>query len=145
MENSGLEVLLPPTGDSDSGAPALSGLPDLSRPFTVLGIETSCDDTAAAVVRSDGVVLGEVRAVLNGTDIFRNFPILEKFAKPESLKNLEIWKTRECRGSTRQIYCGRLPRYHNGNCQSQFTAVSSYHTLYRLGYHTLSRKMYRIY
>lgn len=29
--------------------------------FTVLGVESSCDDTAAAVVRSDGVVLGEAR------------------------------------------------------------------------------------
>lgn len=29
------------------------------RGCTVLGIETSCDDTAAAVVRGDGVVLGE--------------------------------------------------------------------------------------
>jgi N6-L-threonylcarbamoyladenine synthase len=29
------------------------------RTFVVLGIESSCDDTAAAVVRSDGVVLGE--------------------------------------------------------------------------------------
>eukprot|EP01084_Bolivina_argentea_P161320 280847_1 len=37
-----------------------SGLPDTSQCFTVLGIETSCDDTAAAVVRSDGAVLGEV-------------------------------------------------------------------------------------
>lgn len=41
---------------------ARSGLPDLTRPFTVLGIETSCDDTAAAVVRSDGTVLGEAIA-----------------------------------------------------------------------------------
>ncbi|CAM9762306.1 unnamed protein product [Heterosigma akashiwo] len=41
---------------------ALSGLPDLSRPFTVLGIETSCDDTGAAVVRSDGRILGEALA-----------------------------------------------------------------------------------
>lgn len=30
--------------------------------FTVLGIETSCDDTGVAVVRSDGVVLGEALA-----------------------------------------------------------------------------------
>jgi N6-L-threonylcarbamoyladenine synthase len=29
------------------------------RPFVVLGVESSCDDTAAAVVRSDGTVLGE--------------------------------------------------------------------------------------
>ena len=35
----------------------------------VLGIETSCDDTAAAVVRGDGVVLGEAiasQAVIHG-------------------------------------------------------------------------------
>jgi len=38
---------------------ALSGLPDMSKPFTVLGIESSCDDTGAAVVRSDGTILGE--------------------------------------------------------------------------------------
>ncbi|KAG5176158.1 glycoprotease family-domain-containing protein [Tribonema minus] len=31
-------------------------------PFTVLGIETSCDDTGAAVVRSDGTILGEALA-----------------------------------------------------------------------------------
>jgi N6-L-threonylcarbamoyladenine synthase len=30
------------------------------RPFTVLGIETSCDETAAAVVRSSGEVLSDV-------------------------------------------------------------------------------------
>lgn len=41
---------------------AWSGLPDRSRPFTVLGIESSCDDTGAAVVRSDGVILGEALA-----------------------------------------------------------------------------------
>lgn len=31
------------------------------RDFVVLGVESSCDDTAAAVVRSDGSVLGECR------------------------------------------------------------------------------------
>ena len=36
--------------------------PPLPEPFTVLGIETSCDDTGVAVVRSDGVVLGEALA-----------------------------------------------------------------------------------
>ncbi len=41
-----------------------SGLPDfVGKPhFTVLGIETSCDDTGVAVVRSDGVILGEALA-----------------------------------------------------------------------------------
>jgi N6-L-threonylcarbamoyladenine synthase len=43
----------------DSTPTALSGLPDTSKPYAVLGIETSCDDTAAAVVRSDGTILGE--------------------------------------------------------------------------------------
>jgi tRNA N6-adenosine threonylcarbamoyltransferase len=38
----------------------LSGLPDRSKPFLVLGIESSCDDTGAAIVRSDGVVLSNV-------------------------------------------------------------------------------------
>lgn len=41
---------------------AKSGLPDMSKPFTVLGIESSCDDTGAAVVRSDGIILGEALA-----------------------------------------------------------------------------------
>ena len=39
-----------------SSAPWDSAAPG---PFVVLGIETSCDDTAVAVVRSDGVILGE--------------------------------------------------------------------------------------
>ena len=41
---------------------ALSGLPNRSKHFTVLGIESSCDDTGAAVVRSDGVILGQALA-----------------------------------------------------------------------------------
>jgi tRNA N6-adenosine threonylcarbamoyltransferase len=41
---------------------ARSGLPDRSRLFTVLGIESSCDDTGAAIVRSDGLILGEALA-----------------------------------------------------------------------------------
>lgn len=41
---------------------ALSGLPDRTQPFTVLGIESSCDDTGAAVIRSDGAILGEALA-----------------------------------------------------------------------------------
>lgn len=50
--------------DSNSGSKyvAASGLPDRTKPFVVLGIESSCDDTGAAVVRSDGVILGEALA-----------------------------------------------------------------------------------
>jgi len=43
------------------GRGAASGLPR-GAPFTVLGIETSCDDTGAAVMRSDGTILGEALA-----------------------------------------------------------------------------------
>lgn len=39
---------------------SLSGLPDRTRPFTVLGIESSCDDTGVAIVRSDGTILSQV-------------------------------------------------------------------------------------
>ena len=51
---------------------ALSGLPkqllekkypyvdSILKPFVVLGIETSCDDTAVGIVRSDGVILANV-------------------------------------------------------------------------------------
>ena len=49
-----------PGGNTGFAFEAKSGLPQtLDRPFTVLGIESSCDDTGAAVVRSDGVILGE--------------------------------------------------------------------------------------
>jgi N6-L-threonylcarbamoyladenine synthase len=41
---------------------AKSGLPENTSHFTVLGIESSCDDTGAAVVRSDGKILGEALA-----------------------------------------------------------------------------------
>ena len=34
----------------------------LSQPFTVLGIETSCDDTGVAILSSDGTILGEAIA-----------------------------------------------------------------------------------
>ncbi len=36
--------------------------PPAGRPFTVLGIETSCDDTGVAIVSSDGRILGEALA-----------------------------------------------------------------------------------
>lgn len=49
----------------------LSGLPDLSKPFLVLGIESSCDDTGAAIVRSDGVILSNV--------VYSQYEIHEKF------------------------------------------------------------------
>lgn len=54
-----------PGGPNGDTFVAKSGLPDNkdnNNVFTVLGIESSCDDTGAAVVRSDGVILGEALA-----------------------------------------------------------------------------------
>ena len=56
------KVTYKPGGDDGKTFSALSGLPDRTKLFTVLGIESSCDDTGAAVVRSDGVILGEALA-----------------------------------------------------------------------------------
>lgn len=48
-----------------------SGLPDTSKPFTVLGIESSCDDTGVAIVRSDGTILSNI--------VYSQHTIHEKF------------------------------------------------------------------
>jgi tRNA N6-adenosine threonylcarbamoyltransferase len=58
----GVQVTYAPGGVDGLSFRAKSGLPDRTRPFTVLGIESSCDDTGAAVVRSDGVILGQALA-----------------------------------------------------------------------------------
>lgn len=58
-DNGRWSTVYAPGGDDGLTFMARSGLPDRSKPFTVLGIESSCDDTGAAVVRSDGVILGE--------------------------------------------------------------------------------------
>jgi N6-L-threonylcarbamoyladenine synthase len=57
----GLVTYQLPVSESGNNV-AASGLPNRTRPFTVLGIESSCDDTGAAIVRSDGVILGEALA-----------------------------------------------------------------------------------
>eukprot|EP00980_Cylindrotheca_fusiformis_P007542 scaffold1561_cov129-Cylindrotheca_fusiformis.AAC.34 len=55
-------VTYQPGGPNGKIFQSKSGLPDLSQDFTVLGIESSCDDTGAAVIRSDGKILGEALA-----------------------------------------------------------------------------------
>jgi len=60
-----------PGGSDGVSFEAKSGLPDRTKPFLVLGIESSCDDTGAAVVRSDGVILGE--SLASQHDIHENF------------------------------------------------------------------------
>jgi N6-L-threonylcarbamoyladenine synthase len=53
------DFLLPElTGNSAPDDPDRFSSPQ-ERPYVVLGVESSCDDTAAAVVRSDGTILGE--------------------------------------------------------------------------------------
>eukprot|EP00549_Striatella_unipunctata_P003833 CAMPEP_0118674756 /NCGR_PEP_ID=MMETSP0800-20121206/1064_1 /TAXON_ID=210618 ORGANISM="Striatella unipunctata, Strain CCMP2910" /NCGR_SAMPLE_ID=MMETSP0800 /ASSEMBLY_ACC=CAM_ASM_000638 /LENGTH=428 /DNA_ID=CAMNT_0006569985 /DNA_START=115 /DNA_END=1402 /DNA_ORIENTATION=+ len=54
-----------PGGKLGDSFEAKSGLPNRTKLFTVLGIESSCDDTGAAVVRSDGKILGESLASQN--------------------------------------------------------------------------------
>jgi hypothetical protein len=80
-------VTYAPGGLDGSVFQAKSGLPDLSRLFTVLGIESSCDDTGAAVVRSDGLILGESLASQHA--IHEKFggvvPSLAKSAHEENL------------------------------------------------------------
>lgn len=69
---------------------AKSGLPDRSKPFTVLGIESSCDDTGAAVIRSDGVILGE--SLASQSEIHEEFggivPGLAKTAHEEKIDSV---------------------------------------------------------
>lgn len=50
---------------------AQSGLPNISKPFIVLGIESSCDDTGVAIVKSDGTILSNI--------VISQYAIHEKF------------------------------------------------------------------
>lgn len=68
---------------------ALSGLPNLERPFTVLGIESSCDDTGVGIVRSDGVVLANV--VLSQYEIHEKFGgIVPSLAMEAHKANIDV-------------------------------------------------------
>lgn len=48
-----------------------SGLPRIDKCFTVLGIESSCDDTGVSIVRSDGKILSNI--------VYSQYQIHEKF------------------------------------------------------------------
>jgi N6-L-threonylcarbamoyladenine synthase len=81
-------VTYQPGGPNGDTFVAKSGLPlDVTKLFTVLGIESSCDDTGAAVVRSDGKILGE--ALASQADIHEEWggvvPGLAKTAHEENL------------------------------------------------------------
>lgn len=68
---------------------ALSGLPDRSKPFTVLGIESSCDDTGAAIITSDGLILGEALASQN--DIHESWGgVVPGLARDEHVAKIDI-------------------------------------------------------
>lgn len=68
---------------------SLSGLPDTSQPFTVLGIESSCDDTGVSVVRSDGTILSSV--VYSQYDIHKKFGgIVPSLAMEQHKLNIDV-------------------------------------------------------
>ena len=77
-------------GDNGRGFVAHSGLPDTTKLFTVLGIESSCDDTGVAIVRSDGRILGE--ALASQADIHEQWggvvPGLARTAHEENLDRI---------------------------------------------------------
>jgi hypothetical protein len=74
------------------GAGAASGLPAEALNgglFTVLGIETSCDDTGAAVVRSDGLILGE--ALASQYEIHQEFGgVVPGLARDAHSQNIDV-------------------------------------------------------
>jgi len=68
---------------------ALSGLPDLTKPFTVLGIESSCDDTGVAIVKSDGTIVSNV--VYSQFDIHKKFGgIVPSLAMEQHKLNINV-------------------------------------------------------
>jgi len=68
---------------------SLSGLPNTSKPFTVLGIESSCDDTGVSVVRSDGTILSSV--VYSQYDIHKKFGgIVPSLAMEQHKLNIDV-------------------------------------------------------
>ena len=79
-----------------------SGLPDRTRPFLVLGIESSCDDTGAAVVRSDGTILSNV--------VYSQYEIHERFGGIVPRYYLS-WSSQLSRSSSPQAH-QRLPLWN---------------------------------
>lgn len=58
----GHSITYQPAGTDGRSFQALSGLPTDLKNFIVLGIESSCDDTGAAIVHCNGTILGEALA-----------------------------------------------------------------------------------
>lgn len=90
VDNGRWSVAYAPGGKDGISFEAKSGLPDRTKPFTVLGIESSCDDTGAAVLRSDGVILGE--SLASQSEIHEEFggivPGLAKTAHEEKIDSV---------------------------------------------------------
>jgi hypothetical protein len=63
----------------------LSGLPPRDRPYLVLGIESSCDDTGVAIVRSDGTTLSN--------SVYSQYAVHEKFGGIVPSLAMEAHKT----------------------------------------------------
>jgi len=66
----------------------ISGLPDLNKKFIILGIETSCDDTAVGIVQSDGAILANI--ICSQHEIHKEFngivPILAMNSHKEKIR-----------------------------------------------------------
>ena len=62
-----------------------SGSPDITKPFLMLGIESSCDDTGVAIVKSDGTILSNV--VYSQYDVHSKFGGVVPSLAMESHKN----------------------------------------------------------
>lgn len=66
-----------------------SGLPKQDKPYLVLGIETSCDDTGVGIVRSDGKILANV--VYSQNEIHEKFGgIVPSLAMEAHKSNIDI-------------------------------------------------------
>lgn len=66
-----------------------SGLPNTNKLYTVLGIESSCDDTGVAIVRSDGVILGE--SLKSQHDVHsKHGGVVPGLARDEHVRNIDI-------------------------------------------------------
>ncbi|CAM9360193.1 unnamed protein product, partial [Ectocarpus fasciculatus] len=67
---------------------AHSGLPCIDKPYLVLGIETSCDDTGVAVVSSTGKILSNI--VISQREIHEEYGgIVPNLAMQEHKKNID--------------------------------------------------------
>ena len=86
----------------------------------MLGIETSCDDTAAAVVSSDGLLLGEALASQARSRCFAVSPLFHRFFTPFSLLTRHASRPQS---ALHAPYGGVVPKLAQGAHASAIDAV----------------------